>query len=161
MGYVPQDPLILNASVRENLVRFHPGATDDEVISALKAAMAWDVVSCLPQGLDTPLGDRGIRLSGGERQRLVLARVLLGKPSLIVLDEATNALDYESETAFHEVIQNMRGQVAVVLIAHRLTTVRMADRTLVLQGGMVLEQGTIDELVNKKNGYLAGMVAVE
>ena len=93
--------------------------------------------------------------------RLVLAGATWRKPSLIVLDEATNALDYESETAFHEVIQNMRGQVAVVLIAHRLTTVRMADRTLVLQGGMVLEQGTIDELVNKKNGYLAGMVAVE
>ncbi len=160
-GYVPQDPLILNTSVRENLTRFHPDTTDDEVIAALKAAMAWDFVSHLPQGLDTPLGDRGIRLSGGERQRLVLARVLLGKPSLIVLDEATNALDYESETAFHQVIQSMRGHAAVVLIAHRLTTVSMADRALVLEDGMVVEQGTIDELANKKDGYLAGMVGVE
>jgi ABC-type multidrug transport system fused ATPase/permease subunit len=159
-GYVPQDPLILNASVRENLTRFHPGATDDELISALKAAMAWTFVSCLPQGLDTPLGDRGVRLSGGERQRLVLARVLLGEPSLIVLDEATNALDYESETAFHQVIQNMRGHAAIVLIAHRLSTVCMADRALVLEDGTVVEQGTIDELANKKVGYLAGMVGV-
>ncbi|MDI9520809.1 MAG: ABC transporter ATP-binding protein [Bacillota bacterium] len=160
-GYVPQDPLILNASVRENLVRFHPSATDEEIISALKAAMAWDFVSHLPQGLDTPLGDRGIRLSGGERQRLVLARVLLGKPSLIVLDEATTALDYESEAAFHQVIQSMRGQAAVVLIAHRLSTVRMADRALVVEDGRVVEQGTIGELAGKKNGYLAGMVGVE
>jgi len=161
VGYVPQDPLILNASVRENLTRFHPGATEEEVISALKAAMAWGFVSRLPQGLDTPLGDRGIRLSGGERQRLVLARVLLGKPSLIVLDEATTALDYESETAFHQVIQSMHGQAAVVLIAHRLSTVRMADRALVVEGGVVAEQGTIGELAQKKDGYLAGMVGVE
>lgn len=160
-GYVPQDPLILNASVRENLVRFHPGATEEELICALKAAMAWDFVSHLPQGLDTLLGDRGIRLSGGERQRLVLARVLLGKPSLIVLDEATTALDYESEAAFHQIIQSMRGQAAVVLIAHRLSTVRMADRALVVEDGRVVEQGTIGELAGKKNGYLAGMVGVE
>jgi len=161
VGYVPQDPLILNASVRENLTRFHPGATEEEVISALKAAMAWGFVSRLPQGLDTPLGDRGIRLSGGERQRLVLARVLLGKPSLIVLDEVTTALDYESETAFHQVIQSMHGQAAVVLIAHRLSTVRMADRALVVESGVVAEQGTVGELANKKGGYLAGMVGVE
>ena len=161
VGYVPQDPLILNASVRENLTRFHPGATEDEVISALKAAMAWDFVTRLPQGLDTPLGDRGIRLSGGERQRLVLARVLLGKPSMIVLDEATNELDYESETAFHQIIKNMRGHAAVVLIAHKLTTVRMADRALVLEDGMVVEQGAINELTNKKDSYLAGMVRIE
>ncbi len=161
VGYVPQDPLILNASVRENLTRFHPGATDDEVTAALKSAMAWDFVSRLPQGSDTALGDRGIRLSGGERQRIVLARVLLGKPSLIVLDEATNALDYESEEAFQQVIQSMRKRVAVVLIAHKLTTLRLADRALVLENGMVVEQGTIGELASKKDGYLAGMVGVE
>ncbi|MDI9470982.1 MAG: ABC transporter ATP-binding protein [Bacillota bacterium] len=159
-GYVPQDPLILNASVRENLTRFHPAATEDELIAALKAAMAWTFVSNLSQGLDTPLGDRGIRLSGGERQRLVLARVLLGQPSLIVLDEATSALDYESETAFQQVIQNMRGSAAVVLIAHRLSTVRMADRAVVLEDGLVVEQGTFLELTRKKDGYLAGMLEV-
>lgn len=161
VGYVPQDPLILNASIRENLMRFHPGATEEEIISALKAAMAWTFVSCLPQGLDTRLGERGIRLSGGERQRIVLARVLLGKPSLIVLDEATNALDYESETAFHQAIQSMRGHAAVVVIAHRLSTVCMADRAIVVEKGRVVEQGPIDALANKKQGYFAGMVRVE
>lgn len=160
-GYVPQDPLILNASVRENLTRFHPQATEDELIVALKNAMAWDFVARLPQGLDTPLGDRGIRLSGGERQRIVLARVLLGKPSLIVLDEATSALDYESEMAFRRIISSMSGDAAVILIAHRLSTVRMADRAVVLQNGSVAEQGTVDELIMKKDGYLAGMVSLE
>ena len=160
-GYVPQDPLLLNASVRENLTRFHPGATEPQLIDALKAAMAWDFVSRLPQGLDTPLGDRGVRLSGGERQRIVLARVLLGRPSLIVLDEATSALDYESETAFRQVIRQMSGHAAVVLIAHRLATVRMAGRALVLDGGRIVEQGPIDELAARPGGYLAGMVGLE
>ena len=103
------------------------------------------------------LGDRGIRLSGGERQRIVLARVLLGNPSLIVLDEATSALDYESETAFHDVIQTLGEDSAVVLIAHSLATVRMADRAVVLSGGRVVEQGAIDDLVADPNSYLAGM----
>lgn len=160
-GYVPQDPLILNTSVRENLTRFHPGASDEALIAALKAAMAWEFVSKLPEGLDTALGDRGIRLSGGERQRIVLARVLLGRPSLIILDEATSALDYESEIAFRKVIQSMSGNTAVVLIAHRLATVRMADRAAVLENGRIVEEGTVCDLLAKPNGYLAGMVGVE
>ena len=160
-GYVPQDPLILNASVRENLTRFHPEATEEQLIAALKASMAWDFVSRLPEGLDTALGDRGVRLSGGERQRIVLARVLLGKPSLIVLDEATNALDYESEMAFRAVIQSMAKQAAVVLIAHRLATIRMADRAMVLENGRIVEEGSLDELLARPDGYLTGMVGLE
>jgi ATP-binding cassette, subfamily C, bacterial len=157
VGYVPQDPLILNASVRENLTRFHPGATDEELVEALKKAYAWGFVSKMEQGLDTVLGDRGIRLSGGERQRIVLARVLLGNPSLIVLDEATSALDYESETAFHDVIQTLGDEAAVVLIAHSLATVRMADKAVVLKDGAVVERGDIDELLRDSGSYLSGM----
>ena len=157
VGYVLQDPLILNASVRENLKRFHPSATDEELVDALKKAYAWGFVSRMPEGLDTVLGDRGLRLSGGERQRIVLARVLLGHPSMIVLDEATSALDYESETAFHDVIASLGEESAVVLIAHSLSTVRMADRAVVLAGGKVVEQGAIDELVADPHSYLAGM----
>lgn len=159
-GYVPQEPLILNASIRENLTRFHPGATDEEIIETLKAAMAWEFVSRMPDGLDTTLGDRGIRLSGGERQRIVLARVLLGRPSLILLDEATSALDYESEHAFQEAIRRASGQAAVVLIAHRLATIRMADQVVVLSDGRVAEQGGLTELLSRDGGYLAGMVEV-
>ncbi len=157
VGYVPQDPLILNASVRENLTRFHPGASEEELIAALKRAMAWGFVSRLPDGLNTALGDRGIRLSGGERQRIVLARVLLGHPSLIVLDEATTALDYESETAFHDVIASLGEDAAVVLIAHHGSTVAMADRAVVLENGGVAEEGRLSDLSHKANGYLEGM----
>ena len=157
VGYVPQDPLILNASVRENLTRFHPNATEDELIAALRKAMAWGFVSRLPDGLDTVLGDRGVRLSGGERQRIVLARVLLGRPSLIVLDEATSALDYESETAFHDAIASFGKDAAVVLIAHHGATIAMADSAVVLEKGSVVEQGLISELAGRDGGYLSGL----
>ena len=157
VGYVPQDPLILNASVRENLTRFHPGATDEEITAALKKAMAWGFVSQLPEGLDTTLGDRGIRLSGGERQRIVLARVLLGHPSLIVLDEATSALDYETETAFHDVITSLGKDAAVVLIAHHGSTIAMADYAVVLENGSVVEQGAVSDLMARGDSYLSGM----
>ena len=157
VGYVPQDPLILNASVRENLTRFHPGATDEEITAALKKAMAWGFVSQLPEGLDTTLGDRGIRLSGGERQRIVLARVLLGRPSLIVLDEATSALDYETETAFHDVITSLGKDAAVVLIAHHGSTIAMADYAVVLENGSVVEQGAVSDLMARGDSYLSGM----
>ena len=157
VGYVPQDPLILNASVRENLTRFHPNATEDELIAALRKAMAWGFVSRLPDGPDTVLGDRGVRLSGGERQRIVLARVLLGRPSLIVLDEATSALDYESETAFHDAIASFGKDAAVVLIAHHGATIAMADSAVVLEKGSVVEQGLISELAGRDGGYLSGM----
>ena len=159
-GYVPQEPLILSASVRENLTRFHPDATDAQIVEALKAAMAWDFVSRMPEGLDTPLGDRGMRLSGGERQRIVLARVLLGRPSLILLDEATSALDYESERAFQEAIRQVSGEAAVVLIAHRLSTIRVADHVVVLANGTIAEEGSLSELLKKRDGYLAGMIEV-
>ncbi len=143
--------------MRENLTRFHPGATDEQLRDALESAMAWDFIAHLPDGLDTQLGERGVRLSGGQRQRIVLARVLLGNPSLIVLDEATSALDYESETAFREVIRRMSGRAAVVIIAHRLATIRTADRAVVLENGKLVEQGTVSEMLKRENGYLAGM----
>lgn len=110
--------------------------------------------------MDTMLGDRGIRLSGGERQRIVLARVLLGRPSLIVLDEATTALDYESETAFHDVIVSLGKEAAVVLIAHHGATVAIADHAVVLENGSVAEQGAIDELTARKDSYLSGMAGL-
>ena len=161
MGYIPQEPLIINASIRENLLRFHPNASEEEMIDALKQSNAWPVVEKLPQGLDTVLGERGLRLSGGERQRIVLARVLMGKPKLIILDEATSALDYESESFVRETIRSLRGKTTVLIIAHRLATIRGADRAVVLEDGKVAEQGAMQELLQKEHGYLADMVSVE
>ena len=161
IGYIPQNPLIINASVRENLSRFHPGATEEEMIEALKNAVAWDFAQKLPKGLDTVLGDQGVRLSGGERQRIVLARVLMGGPRVIILDEATSALDYESENAVRDVLRNLRTDAAILVIAHRLATVLIADEAIVLEHGRITESGSVAELIKNPGGYLAGMVSME
>ena len=161
IGYIPQEPLILNTTVRENLQRFHPQATEDEMVDALKRSLAWPVIEKLPLGLDTVLGDKGVRLSGGERQRIVLARVLMGNPKLIILDEATSALDYASENFVRETIRSLRKHTTVLIIAHRMATIRGADRAIVLLNGKIAEQGTMQELLQKEDSYLAQMVSVE
>ena len=161
LGYIPQEPLILNASVRENLSRFHPGATEEEMIEALKKAQAWDIVRSLKDGLDTTLGDRGVRLSGGERQRIVLARVLLGNPRLIIMDEATSSMDYESETAVRKVIRELSGEITILIIAHRLATVRTARSAMVLENGVITEDGLLEDLLVCPDGYLNKLLFVE
>lgn len=161
IGYIPQEPLILNATIRENLRRFHPDATESEMIEALKRSLAFPFVEKLPQGLDTMLGDKGVRLSGGERQRIVLARVLMGNPRLIILDEATSALDYESETFVRETIRTLRGNATVLIIAHRLATIRGADRAVVLEDGKIAEEGSLADLLQLPDSYLNRMVSTE
>ncbi len=161
VGYVPQDPLLFNGTIRENLLRFHPEASEEVIIVALKQAIAWDFVSALPNGIDTVIGSRGLGLSGGQRQRIVLARVLLGKPRLIILDEATSALDYESESHIRETIAAQRGKTTILVIAHRLATIRSADHAIVLEDGKVVENGTMSELLMKDNGYMTKMVSIE
>lgn len=160
IGYVPQDPLILDATIRENLLRFHPNATEEDMIHALKQAMAWPFIEKLEKGLDTVLGTKGLGLSGGERQRIVLARVLMGKPKLIILDEATNALDYENEITIRSLIRSLAGETTILLIAHRLATIQDADRGIVLENGQVVQSGPMSELL-RTDGYLARMVSVE
>lgn len=161
LGYIPQEPLILNATVRENLQRFHPTATQMEMEKALKKAYIWNVVENLPQGMDTVLGDGGIRLSGGERQRIVLARVLLGNPRLIVMDEATSAMDYESEMAVRNAIRDLDEQVTILIIAHRLATVRTAKYGLVLENGKITEAGTLWELASHPEGYFSRLLYID
>ena len=161
VGYVPQEPMLLNASVRDNLLRFHPEASDEDVTEALKQAQAWEFVEKLEHGLDTVIGDKGVRLSGGQRQRIVLARVLLGKPRLIVLDEATSALDFESENAIRETIRSLKGKTTILIIAHRFATIRTADYAVVLEDGQITEQGTMQEMMNKSDSYLGRMLTVE
>lgn len=161
IGYIPQEPLVINTTIRDNLLRFHPEATEEEMIDALKRSLAWPFVEKLSDGLDTILGDKGTRLSGGERQRIVLARVLLGNPRFIILDEATSALDYESETFIRETIRSLRNHTTVLVIAHRMATIRGADRAVVMLNGKIAEEGSLQELLQKENSYLAKMVSVE
>lgn len=161
LGYIPQEPLILNATVRENLRRFHPMATQVEMEDALKKAYIWDMVENLPQGMNTVLGDGGIRLSGGERQRIVLARALLGNPRLIVMDEATSAMDYESEMAVRNAIRDLNEQITILIIAHRLATVRTAKYGLVLEKGRITENGTLQELAADPEGYLCRLLYMD
>jgi ATP-binding cassette subfamily C protein len=144
-GYVPQDGFIFHDTLRANLLWARPEASDDDLRSVLGTAAAqfWEG---LPRGLDTDLGDRGVRLSAGERQRVALARALLKKPSLLVLDEATSQLDPENERVVLSAIDSLRGQVTVLLITHRLSAARGADAVHVLDAGRLVESGTWEEL---------------
>lgn len=155
IAYVPQECFLFRESVRANLLWARPDATERELWSALELAAAEGFVARLPRGLDTVIGDRGLRLSGGERQRLALARAILRRPQLLVLDEATSALDYENERLVQAAIERMHGLMTILVIAHRLTTIRSADEILVLAEGRIVERGSWDELVERRGGWLA------
>ena len=147
VGLVTQDGHLFHESVRSNLLLAAPAAGEDELWAALRRARIADLVAALPEGLDTVVGERGYRLSGGERQRLTIARVLLARPRVVVLDEATAHLDSESEAAVQEALaEALTGRTALV-IAHRLSTVRNADVILVLEGGRVVERGSHEQLL--------------
>lgn len=150
IGYVPQDPFLFNTSIRENLQLVVPAAGEEEMWEALEFASAAEFVQKLPNGLDTLIGDRGIKLSGGERQRIVLARAILRKPAILVLDEATSALDTESEGRIQEALERLRGKMTILVIAHRLSTIRNADQVIVLDQGEMIQQGGFQELKQDK-----------
>ena len=152
IGYVAQDTFLFNDTVKANLLWVHPGATDGELTTALRMAAAEEFVSKLPNGIETVLGDRGVRLSGGERQRLALARALLRKPTLLLLDEATSNLDSENERHIQDAIDALRGGITIVIIAHRLSTIRKADVIYVLDNGRIVECGDCEQLMLKENG---------
>jgi ATP-binding cassette, subfamily C, bacterial len=161
IGYVAQDTFLFHDTVRANMRWACPDATDDEILDAFRQAAADRFVAALPQGLDTVLGDRGMRLSGGERQRLALARALLRKPSLLILDEATSALDSDNERLVLQSIQALHGRVAIVLISHRLSTLRGADRVYVLDDGRVVESGSWDGLLAQPASRLTSLVRAQ
>jgi ATP-binding cassette, subfamily B, bacterial len=147
VGVVTQDAHLFHDTIRANLLYARPSATEAELVAACRAAQIWDLISVLPDGLDTIVGDRGYRLSGGEKQRVALARLLLKAPTIVVLDEATAHLDSESEFAVQQALSvALQGRTSLV-IAHRLSTVREADQILVIESGQVAETGTHEELL--------------
>jgi ATP-binding cassette subfamily B protein len=147
VGVVTQEAHLFHDTIRANLAYARHEATEDQMVAALRAAQVWDLVSSLPEGLDTVVGDRGHRLSGGEKQRLAIARLLLKGPGLIVLDEATAHLDSESEVAVQRALDKALAGRTALVIAHRLSTVRDADQILVVDGGRVVERGRHHELL--------------
>jgi ATP-binding cassette subfamily C protein len=152
IGYVPQDTFLFHDTLRTNLLWAKPDVEDEEINQALRFAAAGEFVSGLPKGLDTIVGDRGVLISAGERQRIALARALLRKPSLLILDEATSSLDSENEKRIQNAIEKLHGQMTILVISHRLSTIRGADIIHVIEDGYLVESGTWDELTAKENG---------
>ena len=152
IGYVTQDTFLFHDSVRANLVWASPDANEQDLWRALRLASADEFVAGLPSGLDTILGDRGVLVSGGERQRLSLARALLRRPALLILDEATSSLDSESEGRIQHAIDSLHQQMTIVIITHRLSTIRGADLIHVVDRGLLVESGGWDELMSRPHG---------
>jgi subfamily B ATP-binding cassette protein MsbA len=153
IGIVPQEPALFSGTVRDNIAYAKPDAGEGEIVAASRAAHALEFIERLPEGLDTRVGERGVKLSGGQRQRLAIARVFLKDPAVVVLDEATSSLDTESERLIEEaMIDLLRGR-STLIIAHRLSTVRRAHRVVVLDQGRVVESGSHDALLASRGLY--------
>lgn len=160
ISYVAQEPFLFHSSIRENLQMVAPHANESDLWNALTFAAANEFVRKMPQGLDTIIGDRGIRLSGGERQRLILARAILRKPTILVLDEATSALDSENERRIQQAIDRLKGTMTIIVIAHRLSTIRNADQVVVLEGGRVIQAGEYG-ILSETKGPLRRMLITQ
>ena len=153
LGYVPQDISLFNETLRFNVVYARPGASEAEVGAAVAAAQLADFVARLPEGLETRVGERGLKLSGGEKQRVALARALLADPPILVLDEATSALDSTTEAAVQAAVAARRAGRTTFVVAHRLSTIRDADEIIVLEAGRVAERGVHADLLAKGGRY--------
>ncbi|MBL6838442.1 MAG: ABC transporter ATP-binding protein [Puniceicoccaceae bacterium] len=153
VGHVAQDPFLFEGTVRDNLMLAKPDATEAEIIHALEQACCWDFVENLPERLDTNIGEKGIRLSQGEKQRLTIARVLLKNPPFVILDEATASVDTITERKIQEALDRLVAQRTVLVIAHRLSTVRRADKIVVMEQGRIIESGNHEALIELGGHY--------
>lgn len=153
ISYVPQEPLLFHRALRENIAYGRPEASDEEIINATKQAHAWEFIAKLPDGLDTVVGERGVKLSGGQRQRIAIARAILKNAPILILDEATSALDSESEQLIQSALENLMKNRTSIVIAHRLSTIAKLDRIIVLDNGEIIEDGTHEALRHNDGMY--------
>ena len=161
IGIVPQETLLFGGTIRENIAYGRPDATDAEIVEAAERANAWRFIQGFPEGLDTLVGDRGIKLSGGQRQRVAIARAILKNPAILILDEATSSLDSESEQLVQSAMDELMQNRTSIIIAHRLSTIRKVDKILVIDGGRIVEQGTHDELSEREGGLYANLLRLQ
>jgi subfamily B ATP-binding cassette protein MsbA len=153
IGIVPQDPALFSGTIRDNIAYARPGASAADVEAAARAAHAHEFVERLPRGYETLVGERGVKLSGGQRQRVAIARAILKNPAVLILDEATSNLDTESERLIEDALGRLLVGRTTLIIAHRLSTVRRADRLLVLDHGRIVEEGSHAELLQLRGVY--------
>src|SRR5213078_1296672 len=147
IGIVTQETILFNDTVRNNIAYGQPDVGEEAIVEAARAALAHDFILKMPEGYNSIIGEKGVRLSGGERQRLAIARALLKNAPILILDEATSALDNESEALVQSALQNLMSGRTVFVIAHRLSTVRRADRIVVLENGTIADIGAHEELM--------------
>jgi ATP-binding cassette, subfamily B, bacterial len=161
VAIVPQEVLLFGGTIRENLLYGKPGASETELIEAAKQANAWDFIQSFPEGMETIVGERGVKLSGGQRQRVAIARAILKNPAILLLDEATSSLDAESEKVVQEALDKLMEGRTSIIIAHRLATVRNVDCIYVIDNGKIVEQGTHEELSLVEDGVYNSLAKLQ
>jgi ATP-binding cassette subfamily B protein len=161
IGIVPQEVMLFGGTIRENIAYGRPGASDQEIETAARRANAWEFIDTFPEGLNTIVGDRGVKLSGGQRQRVAIARAILKDPSILILDEATSSLDAASERLVQEALDKLMENRTTIVIAHRLSTIRKVDRILVIKEGVIAESGTHSELNALDDGIYSNLLKMQ
>ncbi len=161
IGVVLQEPFLFHGTISENIAYGNPDATLDDIIEAARAANANDFIVGFPDGYDTMVGERGQSLSGGERQRISIARAILSNPAILILDEATSSVDTETEELIQQALDTLTANRTTIAIAHRLSTLRKADRLVILDKGEMVEEGTHEDLANLEGGLYAKLLTMQ